>query len=113
MEDIFKALSSAVRRRMLNHLANGPLTAGEIAGKFDMTKPSISKHLGILRAAGLITEEKRGQFVHYQIADENLINSLYGFLSNFCPEARTIKKQRAQRADNPPTGPTDLSETNE
>ena len=100
MEDIFKALSSNTRRRILNHLANGPLTAGEIAGKFDMTKPSISKHLSILKAAGLIVEEKRGQFVHYQIADENLINSLYGFLSNFCPEARAIRKQRDQRADN-------------
>lgn len=107
MEDVFKALSSTPRRRMLNHLANGPLTAGEIAGKFDMTKPSISKHLAILKAAGLITEEKRGQFVHYQLADENLVNSLYGFLSNFCPEARAIKQERARRPDNPSTPPSD------
>lgn len=110
MEDVFKALSSNPRRRILNHLANGPLTAGEIAAKFDMTKPSISKHLGVLKAAGLIVEEKRGQFVHYQLADENLINSLYGFLSNFCPEARAIKKQRARQADNRPVRRSDSTE---
>lgn len=110
MEDVFKALSSNVRRRILNHLANGPLTAGEIAAKFDMTKPSISKHLGILKAAGLIVEHKRGQFVHYRLADENLINSLYGFLSNFCPEARAIKKQRASRGDKRPVGRPDSTE---
>lgn len=97
VEDVFKALSSNARRRILNHLANGPLTAGEIAAKFDMTKPSISKHLSVLKSAGLVVEEKRGQFVHYQLADDNLLNSLYGFLSNFCPEAREIKKQRSEQ----------------
>ncbi len=110
MEDVFKALSSNPRRRILNHLANGPLTAGEIAAKFDMTKPSISKHLGILKAAGLILEEKRGQFVHYQLADENLINSLYGFLSNFCPEARAIRKQRSGRGGKQPARRSDSTE---
>src|SRR3954451_16507269 len=94
MSDIFKALASNARRRMLNHLAHGPLNAGEIAALFDMTKPSISKHLSILREAGLIREEKRGQFVIYSLVEDNLTNNLYGFLSHFCPEARKINRER-------------------
>jgi DNA-binding transcriptional ArsR family regulator len=94
MSDIFKALASNARRRMLNHLTHGPLNAGEIAALFDMTKPSISKHLSILREAGLIREEKRGQFVIYSLAEDSLTNSLYGFLSHFCPEARKINRER-------------------
>src|ERR1043166_3998309 len=94
MADVFKALSSNPRRRILNHLAHGPLAAGEIAGLFDMTKPSISKHLAILRDAGLIREEKRGQFVIYSLVEESLTNTLYGFLSAFCPQARKINRER-------------------
>src|SRR5262245_38325576 len=94
MADVFKALASNPRRRILNHLAHGPLSAGEIADLFDMTKPSISKHLAILRDAGLIREEKRGQFVIYSLVEESLTNTLYGFLSAFCPEARKTDRER-------------------
>lgn len=98
MSDVFKALSSNPRRRILNHLAHGPLNAGEIAMLFDMTKPSISKHLAILRDAGLISEQKRGQFVIYSLVEGNLTNSLYAFLSTFCPEARRINRERTRPA---------------
>jgi len=98
MPDVFKALSSNPRRRILNHLAHGPLSAGAIADLFDMTKPSISKHLAILREAGLIREEKRGQFVIFSLVEESLTNTLYGFLSTFCPEARKINRERQRGA---------------
>lgn len=94
MEKIFKALASEPRRRMLNHLLGGPMTVSEIAGRFDMAMPSISKHLSILRDAGLVHEQKRGQFVLYSIAADHMANLLYGFLTPFCPEARKIVKQR-------------------
>jgi ArsR family transcriptional regulator, arsenate/arsenite/antimonite-responsive transcriptional repressor len=104
MPDIFKALSSNPRRRILNHLAHGSLNAGEIAALFDMTKPSISKHLSILRDAGLVSEQKRGQFVIYSLAEGNLTNSLYGFLSAFCPEARRINRERTRVRRRVPEG---------
>ncbi len=100
MENAFKALASTPRRRILNHLAGGPMTVGEIAEKFEMAMPSISKHLSVLYQAGLVHQQKRGQHIIYSIAADNLANSLYSFLTPFCPEARKLsaerKKQRRQ-----------------
>ena len=94
MEKAFKALASEPRRRILNHLAGGPMTVGEIGALFEMAMPSISKHLSVLRDAGLVHEQKRGQFVIYSIAPDKLINALYGFLTPFCPDARRIAAAR-------------------
>jgi len=94
MGDTFKALASEPRRRILNHLAGGPMTVGEIAEKFDMAMPSISKHLSVLKEAGLVREQKRGQYVLYHLAADNLANTLYGFLTPFCPDARRIAADR-------------------
>jgi ArsR family transcriptional regulator, arsenate/arsenite/antimonite-responsive transcriptional repressor len=97
MSKAFKAIAAEPRRRILNHLAGGPMTVGEIAAHFDMATPSISKHLSVLKEADLVHEQKRGQFVIYSIAADNLINALYGFLSPFCPQARRIAAQRRKR----------------
>ena len=94
MEKVFKALASEPRRRILNHLLGGPMTVSEIGARFDMALPSISKHLSVLRDAGLVHEQKRGQFVLYSIAADHLANLLYGFLTPFCPEARKIAGRR-------------------
>jgi DNA-binding transcriptional ArsR family regulator len=94
MSSAFKALASEPRRRILNHLAGGPMTVGEIATQFDMALPSISKHLSVLKEAGLVVEQKRGQFVIYSIAADHLANTLYAFLTPFCPDARKIAAKR-------------------
>lgn len=94
MERAFKALASTPRRRILNHLAGGPMTVGEVASKFDMAMPSISKHISVLYEAGLLHRQKRGQEVIYSIAADNLANSLYAFLTPFCPEARALAAER-------------------
>jgi ArsR family transcriptional regulator, arsenate/arsenite/antimonite-responsive transcriptional repressor len=94
MGDVFKALASEQRRRILNLLAVGPMTVGEIGVKFDMELPSISKHLSVLREAGLIRQQKRGQHVIYSLAGDHAANTLYSFLSPFCPEARRITRER-------------------
>jgi len=97
MERAFKALASTPRRRILNHLAGGPMTVGEIAEKFDMAMPSISKHLAVLYEAGLVHQQKRGQHIIYSIAADHLANSLYAFLIPFCPEARKLSAERKQK----------------
>lgn len=99
MASPFKALASEPRRRILNHLAGGPMTVGEIAAHFDMATPSISKHLSVLKDAGLVHEQKRGQYVIYSVAADSLTNALYGFLTPFCPDARRISAARKQTGD--------------
>lgn len=94
MGDAFKALAAEPRRRILNHLAGGPMTVGEIAECFDIGLPSVSKHLAVLREAGLVREQKRGQFVLYSLAADNIVNALYAFMSPFCPDARRIAASR-------------------
>ena|SRR5687768_11743672 len=96
MEKIFEALSSTARRKILAYLAEAELTAGEIASRFDMSKPAISKHLQILEHAGLVRGEKRGQFVHYSLIRDNLVNTLNGFVSELCPVSRPLKKESAR-----------------
>ena len=67
MNEIFKALNDATRREILELLKQRDLTAGEIADAFNISKPSISHHLDILKRAELITSEKNGQFIIYSI----------------------------------------------
>lgn len=67
MDEIFKALKDPTRRRILQILRSGELTAGDIAEEFDISKPSISHHLDLLKRADLVTVERRGQFLHYRL----------------------------------------------
>ncbi len=67
MKAIFRALDDNTRRQILLLLREKDMTAGEIADNFDISKPSISHHLELLKKAGLVTSEKRGQFVNYSI----------------------------------------------
>ena len=67
MNDAFKALSDPTRRKILQLLSKGDMTAGEIADCFEMTKPSVSHHLSMLKGAGLIDDERRGQNIIYSL----------------------------------------------
>jgi len=96
MDKIFEALASAPRRKILAYLSEVDLTAGEIASRFSMSKPAISKHLQILENAGLVESRKEGQFVHYALVRENLANTLNGFVQNICPVSRPLKMESAQ-----------------
>lgn len=67
MNKVFKALNDETRREIIELLRKEDMTAGEIAEQFDMTRPSISHHLDLLKQADLVTSEKKGQFVIYSI----------------------------------------------
>lgn len=67
MNLLFKALNDDTRRQILELLKEKNLTAGEIADAFNISKPSISHHLDILKRADLVYSEKKGQFVEYSI----------------------------------------------
>jgi DNA-binding transcriptional ArsR family regulator len=98
IQRVFNALSAQPRRKILAYLSASSLTAGEIAERFDMAKPSVSQHLAVLETAGLITKEKRGQFVHYALVENNLVNTLNGFVQEVCPVSRPLKKEGQARA---------------
>jgi ArsR family transcriptional regulator, arsenate/arsenite/antimonite-responsive transcriptional repressor len=67
LNQLFKALNDPTRREILEMLEKKDLSAGEIADKFSMSKPSISHHLDLLRQAGLVESVKQGQFIYYSL----------------------------------------------
>ena len=88
MQRVFEALSSTVRRKIL-----AELTAGEIAARFEISKPAVSQHLAVLENAGLVTSEKRGQYVHYRLVREHLANVLNDYVQEVCPVSRPLKRE--------------------
>ena len=67
MNILFKALNDQTRRDILELLRKGEMTAGEIADQFEISKPSISHHLDLLKQAGLVESVKEGQFIYYSL----------------------------------------------
>ena len=102
MQKVFEALSSTVRRKILAYLSHAELTAGEIASRFDISKPAVSQHLSVLEGAGLVTSEKRGQFVHYRLVPDALANTLNGYVQEVCPVSKPLKRESARLADGRP-----------
>lgn len=97
VQRVFEALSSTVRRRILAYLGSGDLTAGEIAQRFDISKPAVSQHLSVLENAGLVERDKRGQFVHYRLVEDNLANTLTAYLQEVCPVSRPLRREAKAR----------------
>jgi len=67
VNNLFKALNDPTRRQILDLLKEKDLSAGEIAEAFDISKPSISHHLDLLKTAGLVSAERNGQFIVYSL----------------------------------------------
>jgi DNA-binding transcriptional ArsR family regulator len=67
MDIVFKALSDPTRREILRLLSRGEKTAGDLASKFDMTKPSMSHHFAVLKDAELISSRRDGQQIWYSL----------------------------------------------
>ena len=67
MNSLFKALNDETRRQIVDLLKDKDMNAGEISNHFNISKPSISHHLDILKRADLISSEKKGQFIQYSL----------------------------------------------
>jgi ArsR family transcriptional regulator len=63
----FRALADPTRREILSFLRRGARTSGEIASQFDSSWPTISRHLSVLREAGLVTAERQAQEIYYEL----------------------------------------------
>lgn len=98
VDRIFDALASRPRREILAYLSAQELTAGEIGARFSMSAPAISRHLSVLEAAGLVSSDKRGQYVFYRLVPDSLVNTLTGFAFEVCPTAGPLKREARARA---------------
>lgn len=89
MSTVFRALADPTRRRVLELLRRGPMSAGDLAAEFDVSKPTMSAHFAVLREAGLIASEKRGKSVVYHLEMSVLEDALLGFAQTFGWDLKT------------------------
>lgn len=94
MHQVFKALSDPTRRRVLQLLRERPMTAGELAEQFDVSKPTMSAHFNVLREAGLIDAEKRGTTITYRLRLSVLEDALLGFAGTLGIEPGAQRRRR-------------------
>ena len=93
LDKIFEALASGPRRQILAYLSETELSTSQLAERFSMSAPAVSRHLSILENAGLVSSERQGQFVMYRLNGDNLVNNLTGFAFELCPVGRPLKKE--------------------
>lgn len=83
MSRVFKALSDPTRRQVLQLLRKGPLTAGELSDRFNVSKPTMSAHFAVLKEADLVHTVKAGKSVIYHLKLSVLEEALLGFIHSF------------------------------
>lgn len=96
----FHALADETRRMILRLLRDGPLTSGEIANRFDSSWPTISRHLAVLREAGLVVTERHGQEIRYELNTsvfQDLIQHLVEWTRPTSVTSRRIRKPTRTR----------------
>jgi DNA-binding transcriptional ArsR family regulator len=98
LDKTFAALASRPRRKILAYLSELELTTGELAERFGLSAPTISRHLSLLEVAGLVSSERRGQRVLYRLNRDNLVNSLSGFAFEICPVGGPLKRESRRLA---------------
>jgi DNA-binding transcriptional ArsR family regulator len=97
MNKIFKALADPTRRRVLELLRRRPMTAGELAEQFDLSRPTMSAHFSVLKEADLIYAEKEGTTITYRLRLSVLEDALMGFAEAFGIDA--TRDEAPDRAD--------------
>ena len=93
LDRVFEALASRPRRMILAYLSEVELSTSDLAERFSMSTPAISRHLSVLENAGLVTSERRGQYVYYRLNRDNLANTLTSYVFEVCPVGRPLKRE--------------------
>ena len=89
-QETFKALGDPTRREILQILRSGAKTAGEIGSHFEMTAATVSHHLSVLKAAGLVTDDKRGKWIYYEM-NLSVLDEITGWVAGLKGETRDEK----------------------
>jgi ArsR family transcriptional regulator len=102
IEAITKAIGDESRRRIIELLKDGELPASTIFDQFDYAAPTISRHLSVLKEAGIVQTRRNGVFIYYSLESRNL-SALADWLAPFLPEKIHAKpvKERVQKTPNP------------
>lgn len=95
---VFRALADPTRRQILQDLRDGELSAGDIASRFTISAPSVSRHLTVLKSAGLVSERREANRIFYSLVEERLAVCVGQFLSAVCPEQVVLRQRRKRRA---------------
>ena len=103
---VFRALADPTRRQILQDLRDGELAAGDIASRFAISGPSVSRHLAVLKAAGLVRDRRDGNRILYALESDRLALTVGGFLSGVCPAQVVLRRRRDPNADAAPTSTT-------
>ncbi len=98
MEAVLKAIAEPRRRAILTLVSDTELPAGHIASHFDITRPAVSQHLGVLKEAGLVTERREGTRRLYRARPEGL-REVRSFLDGFWSERLEALKREAEREE--------------
>ena len=98
MEAALRAIAAPRRRQILTLVRDSELSAGEIAGHFDVTRPAVSQHLNVLKEAGLVTERRNGTRRLYRARPQGLAQ-LKAFLEEFWDERLDALKAEAEREE--------------
>lgn len=93
---VFKALADPTRRRVLELLREGAMTAGELSDHFSVSKPTMSAHFSVLHEAGLVEAEKDGRVVFYRLKMSVLEDALLGFADALGIDAITDRGRRSK-----------------
>jgi len=96
---LFRALADDTRRAILDLLRTGPRSSGEIANQFPSSWPTISRHLAVLRAGGLVITERKGQTIYYELNTsvfQDLIQHVIGWTKPFRQTAPAASRRRTQ-----------------
>ncbi|HKI25206.1 MAG TPA: metalloregulator ArsR/SmtB family transcription factor [Candidatus Sulfotelmatobacter sp.] len=93
---IFRALADPTRRQILQELKGCELAAGEIAARFPISGPSISRHLAILKGADLVSERRQGNRILYRLEPDRIATAMGDFLSTVCP-TQALHRRRARK----------------
>ncbi|HLN06440.1 MAG TPA: metalloregulator ArsR/SmtB family transcription factor [Acidimicrobiales bacterium] len=98
MEAVLRAIVEPRRRKILQLISSRELTAGEIASRFEVTRPTISQHLTVLKRAGLVYERREGTRRIYRARPDGLAE-LRGFLDEFWADGLDRLKVVAEQAE--------------
>lgn len=88
MNKAFQALNDPTRRKIMELLKKGDMNAGEIADHFEMSKPSVSHHLDLLKQAGLVSSYREGQFIYYSL-NTSVVDEIVSWLFALKKERRS------------------------
>lgn len=92
MQETLRALADPTRREILNLLKKGRLPAGEIARRFDVTAAAVSRHLSVLREAGLVADEREGKYIYYRLS-ASVLEEIMLWLTDLKGDSGHVEKE--------------------